>query len=216
VIAQELTGLEQQVVEVHGVERAQLVLVLGEEAAERRAGLFGLADAEVLGLADHIAGEAGVKRGLLVMDPCGELLHEPHLVGLVEDAEVLLVAEEMGVFPQHPHAEGVEGGEGDELRLLGVHRSRDALAHLLGRLVGEGDREDRVGIHALRDKPRDACRQDARLPRAGTGEDQHRPLPVGGRAVLLGIEIEEAETGHGWQGLGFGSSEQGGEGAGRI
>ena len=77
------------------------------------------------------------------MDPRGELLHQSHLVGLVEDAEVLLVTEQVGVAAEHPHAEGVEGGEGDLLRLLGIYHAADALAHLLGGLVGEGDSQNR-------------------------------------------------------------------------
>ena len=77
------------------------------------------------------------------MNAGGELLHEPHLVRLVEDAEVFLVAEQRGVLPEDPNAERVERGEGDLLCLLGIHHPADALAHLLGGLVGEGDGKDR-------------------------------------------------------------------------
>ena len=87
----------------------------------------------------------------------------------------------------------MEGGEGDLLGLLGINHTADTLTHLLGGLVGEGDGEDRGGIHPMRDKPGDARRQDSGLSRARPRKDEHRPLPVRGRAVLLGVEIKEAE-----------------------
>ena len=53
----------------------------------------------------------------------------------------------------------------------------DALAHLLGRLVGEGDGEDLVRTReSLGDQIGDAMRDDARLARARAGEDQQRRL----------------------------------------
>ena len=143
VITQEFARLQQQVVEVHGIERAELVLVFGEKTPHGRAGLIGFADAEVLRLADDIAGQVRVERVFLVVNAGGELLHEPHLVRLVEDAEVFLVAEQRGVLPEDPNAECMERGEGDLLCLLGVHHPTDTLAHLLGGLVGEGDGKDR-------------------------------------------------------------------------
>ena len=45
------------------------------------------------------------------MDAGSEFLDEPDLVRLIKDAEVLLVAKEVGMLAEQPHAESVEGGE---------------------------------------------------------------------------------------------------------
>ena len=50
----------------------------------------------------------------------------------------------------------------------------DALAHLAGGLVGEGDGEDAIGPHAAAQQLGDAEGDDARLARAGAGEDEQR------------------------------------------
>ena len=66
-------------------------------------------------------------------------------------------------------------------------------AHLLGRLVREGDRQDLVGLGvAVADEVGDAARDDARLARAGAGQNQQRPVDVQDGVALLGIEgVEE-------------------------
>ena len=68
----------------------------------------------------------------------------------------------------------------------------DALAHLFGGLVREGDRHDLVGIDdALADEVGDAVCDDARLPGARAGEDQQRPFGVADGRLLFGIEARE-------------------------
>jgi hypothetical protein len=57
-------------------------------------------------------------------------------------------------------------------------------AHLVGGLVGEGEREDAIRGCALVRQVRDATRYDARLPRAGPGHDQQRAFPVADGAAL--------------------------------
>jgi len=53
----------------------------------------------------------------------------------------------------------------------------NALAHLAGGLVGEGDGQNGVRRDALLlDKPGDAAGDDARLARAGPGENQQWAL----------------------------------------
>ena len=193
-VAQERAGLKQEIIEVHRIERAKLVLILREEAAEGGVRGVGFPDAEILRLADNVARQVRIKRVLLIVDAGGDLLHQPHLIPFVEDAEVLLVAQEVGMFAEEAHTERMERRERDELRLIGLHGGSDTFAHLLGSLVGEGHREDRGRIDTLRHKPGNAGGQDAGLPRAGTSEDKHRPLRMGGCTKLLGIEIKESEA----------------------
>ena len=196
-IPQERARLKQQVVEVHRVECPEFVLILGKKASQGRTRGFRCLKAEVLGLADEMLGGIRIEGVLLVMDPGGELLDEAGLVPLVKDAEVLLVAQQRGMAAQETDAEGMEGREGDLLCGLRGDGPRDTLPHLLGSLVRERHRQDGGGICLLGDEPGDPRREDACLPCAGSCQDQHRPVRMGRGAVLLGIEVEEAEGGHG-------------------
>ena len=82
----------------------------------------------------------------------------------------------------------VAGGRTDQLL--------DALPHLAGRRVGEGDGEDVPRTHAdLVDQVGDAMSEDPRLARAGPGQDQHWAVHDL-RCFVLGI-VEGGEHGHG-------------------
>jgi hypothetical protein len=65
----------------------------------------------------------------------------------------------------------------------------DALAHLAGGLVGEGDGEDAPGGHALFEELGDAVGDDARLAGARAGEDQQRRAAVVDGRLLFGVEL---------------------------
>ena len=68
----------------------------------------------------------------------------------------------------------------------------DALGHLGGGLVGEGDGEDGVRRDtALLDEIGDAVRDDARLARARSGKDEHRTVDGLDCLTLLGIKFVE-------------------------
>ena len=68
----------------------------------------------------------------------------------------------------------------------------DALGHLAGGLVGEGDGQDGVGRDAfLADQPGDAAGDDAGLARAGSGEDQQRAFGGLDGGALFGIQVGE-------------------------
>ena len=78
--------------------------------------------------------------------------------------------------PQKPGAQSVERRY-PHLAAVDAEQRLDTRAHLFGRLVREGDREKAVGGgDAAADDMRDAMRDDAGLARAGTREDQQRPL----------------------------------------
>ena len=87
---------------------------------------------------------------------------------------------------------------------VGAEQRLDARPHLLGRLVGERDREHfvRLGV-AVADEVGDAAGDDARLARARAGEDQQRPVDVQDGFALFGIEgLEEVHVGARDWGLG--------------
>ncbi len=195
VLREKLEGLDQEVVEVHGVGALEAALQHVVDAGRRavdgrlRVGLQLLGrDEAVLGLRDLRADRG--QRALLLVDVevAHDVLHEALRVVVVVDREVGLVAQKLAVLAQHAHAHGVEGADP---HAAGASRQEVAqtLAHLGGRLVGEGDRQDLPGAHALVvDHVRDAVGEHARLARARAREHEQRPLGALGRLALGGVE----------------------------
>ena len=73
-----------------------------------------------------------------------------------------------------------------------AHQLLDPFGHLAGRLVGEGDGENRVRRDAdVFDQVSDAIGDDAGLAAAGPGQDQHRPFDGFDRLALLWIQFVE-------------------------
>ncbi len=167
----EVHGDHQQVVEVHrvGGGEAALVLVVGgrdELALGRRLGLLGVSievDQFVLRRAyrvQHAARGVSLRIDALVAQHIG---HEAQRVGIVVDGEAAAVAEAVGVAAQDAHAGRVERGD-PHLVGDGPDQRADAVAHLVGGLVGEGDRQNRPRRRVLlADQPRDAVGQHPRL-----------------------------------------------------
>ena len=72
----------------------------------------------------------------------------------------------------------------------GPDQRLDALAHLVGGLVGERDGEDAERADALLlDEVGDAMGEHPGLARAGAGDDQQRSLGVHDRVELVGVEL---------------------------
>ena len=118
----------------------------------------------------------------------GATLGQPSRVGLVIDRELPRVAQALGLGAQDPRACCVEGHQPHPARRA-TQQPADALAHLLGGLVREGDRQDLVGLGLVGvDQVRHAVRQHARLPTARAREDQQRPLAMRDRLSLGLVE----------------------------
>ena len=108
-----------------------------------------------------------------------------------------LTLEGFDVAAQDADAEAVEGRE----RGLGERRVAedfvDALGHLLGGLVGEGDGEDLVGGNAaLFDEVGDAMGDDPGLAGAGAGEQEDRAVHGLDALLLLRVHVVEEVRGH--------------------
>ena len=209
--AQQRDGGGEQVVEIEGVGRTQVGLVLVVEAREliadirialeRRSGVAECArhaaavhaDAGVHG--GLCGGDAGLCEGrvrlLLVLheDVHHDLADDGFRVSLVVDYEVVAAAvavEEVDVLAQHARRDGVERARSDLPRVFLADRRDEPLAHLPRRLVSEGDAEDVRRRHAeLVYQVRDAPHEHAGLARARTGEDLHRRDGSDDRGDLL-------------------------------
>ena len=112
--------------------------------------------------------------------------HEAPLVAVVQDGELRVDPALFPVAPQHPEAEGVEGGD-EEPAGPDAGDLHDALPHLPRRLVGEGDGQDLGGMGPFRlDEVGEAVGEGAGLAAARPGEDHQGafgardglPLPV--------------------------------------
>ena len=183
-------------------EAARLLLVelvrLGDRLVVEGADLLGVRrrrDQLVLRVRDLRVDAARREALRVLVQLLQHLLDEADLVGAVVDREVRLVAEPLGLAAQDAAAGGVEGEDPDRARDRAEH-GREALAHLAGGLVREGDREDLVRLHADRGhQVRDPMREHARLPGARAGDHEQRPLGVQDGLPLGGIQAREVLLG---------------------
>jgi hypothetical protein len=113
---------------------------------------------------------------------------QAQLVVLVEDREVAGVPDPLGLAAQDAHAGRVEGA-GPEQPGASADERLQALAHLTGGLVGEGDRQDGPRMDApLVHEVGDPVGQDPRLSAARSGQHQQGAVAVEDRLALRGIE----------------------------
>ena len=196
VLAKDREPVQQQVAEIDGVQRLEPLLVLAVERQRQAVDGFGALrlgdairdEASILPALDHRHHEPG--RRLLGVDVARflELLDQPDLVVRIEDGEIRLEADELGVATQHAGGGCMEGPDPPALDRT-AEQARYPLAHLSRRLVGEGD-----GQHLPR--PRLAGGEDVREPGGehprlagpGAGQHQHRPLGRLDRLRLSGVQ----------------------------
>ena len=158
-------------------------------------------DHVVLGPGDAAEGYAGLEGFVVEGEALEGLLDDGLLVGLVVDGEgagkaLVANAEGFDVAAEDAHAEAVEGGDGGLGEGAVAEDLFDALAHLLGGLVGEGDGEDVVGGDAsLFNEVGDAVSDDAGFAAAGAGEQEHGAVDGEDSLALLRVHVGE-EIGH--------------------
>ena len=197
VLDEEPDRLGEQVVEVHGpgLQQPRLVLAvhLGDAALEDRAGPVGVVGHRhelVLRRADgglHPPGREALGVDVLVAQHVAD---EAHGVGLVVDRERRREAEGLAVASEDAHARRVERRHP---HLLG-HRpdeGADAVLHLVGGLVGEGDGEDLERRDALLDEVGYAMGEHPRLARTGAGDHEQGAARVDDGLRLVRVEPGE-------------------------
>ena len=213
-LAQQLHGMGDHVVEVDPRGLLQQPLVpavdLGHLALEvvvRLVRVAVRADQLVLGGAD--GGQHGARPVRLLRQPFQgqRLLDDLALVVAVHNVELRRQPHPGAVAAQGEQGPAVEGADEGGQRVE-PQQVLHPLPHLGCRLVGEGDGGDGVGVHPPGlDQPGGPVGDDPGLARARPGEDQLRPLPVGDRLQLGGVELlfeVEGAAGRG-RGLGHGA-----------
>ena len=107
----------------------------------------------------------------------------------------------LALAPQHVRTECVERGCGELIRRL-PEQGDEALSHLSGSLVGEGDGGDAVwGDADDAHEVRDAVRDDARLAAAGARDDEQRAVDRGDGVALVVVQAVEDLVGGALWGL---------------
>jgi hypothetical protein len=126
------------------------------------------------------------------------LLHERLAVVLVVDDERRLQTGLLRARSQDPHADRVEGGDQRRPDSRGQEEILDPPPHLLGRLVGERDRDDVPRIDALDgEQVGDAVGDDPGLAAPRPREHEHRPFRGRDRLALRRVQgRQEAARGH--------------------
>lgn len=201
---EQMDGGHDDVVEVQGVGLAQPRLVhpvrLGQRLVEASPGALGLAaPADLVGVAllvDQLVlevrdlGAEGLRRELLgvEIEITADERHEPLGVGRVVDRERRGEAELLGLPAQDADAGAVEGHDPHGVGAR-ADQLLDALLHLAGGLVGEGDRQYLAGVDAARPQQMgDPVREHAGLAGTGAGHDEQRRSGVDHGGALLFVQ----------------------------
>ena len=198
---EELDQLHDQVVEVEAAGALQQLLVRLVDAADylvvvAAVRVVGRPLELVLGRRDRVA-QRGHRVALLVeLQVVEDAPQGGARVVLIEDHEARDDADAVGVAAQDLDRGGVEGAHPHVARPL-AHKVLDAAPHLLGRLVGEGDREEAVRPDLVGgDQVGDPGRQHPGLAAPGPREDKegavlvHDGFPLGRvEAVQQGVGV---------------------------
>ena len=202
IVMEQAHGFKQQIVESQGVggEQSLLVLVPDHGQLARRwivrlaikilRGLF-----QIFGMADARQRRAVLHELLIQAQMAKGGFDERQLVFIVVDTETAREAwtnlrQRLAIAPQQPHAEGMKGGEVRRgIEFYAAQQRRHARAHLLRRLVREGDRQNGGRRHVpLRDDMRDAVSDNPGFAAARAGQNQQGPFGAGDGFTLLRVE----------------------------
>ena len=182
---QKAERLGEEVVEVEGVVLFQMLAVGGVDGADvAHAALPLVVFGVLLGILPEHLGigdvELDVFQELFVVKATllEGLFYDGRALRFAVDGKILVVADALGVHAQDAHAHAVDGA--DPHALAPIDHIRKAHAHLVRRLIREGDGEDGRGAHPLfLDEVGDARGEHARFAAARAREHQHRALGIG-------------------------------------
>ena len=143
--------------------------------------------------------------GDLVVGGSTRLAQHAHHVVAVQDRELLLQPDPGAVLAQDAHAQAVEGGHHQVLGGARADQRLGALAHLLRRLVGEGDGRDFLGRQPGLQQAANLVRDHPRLARPRAGQHQARAVQM-----VHGLQLGRIEAVGGLGRVGHGAGMGGG------
>ena len=212
-LAENRQHVEQQVAEITCVQRPQSLLIgriqLSAATTGERLG-FGRIDmrrgpAAVLPPVDHPRQLPRRPAFLVEIRRHDQLFEQAQLVVGIEDGEIGLQADQLGVGPQHSRRDRMEGPQPRHPLDRPARNARDPLLHLARRPVGEGHRQNLARPRPPgRDQVRQPRGQRRRLARPRAGQHQHRPVGRQHRLALRRVEAGQIGGFGLGQGRGFG------------
>ena len=196
-------AVHHQIAEIDRVHLGQTLLVLAVDVGRAAVGEFaGIVARDlfrrqraVLPALDDAGQDA--RRPFLVVDPLRlqELLDQPRLVVGVQNGEIALEPDQLGMAAQHAYADGVEGAEPHAVGRA-ADQARHAVEHFARGLVREGYGQDLRGPGLTgQQQMGDAGRQNAGFAGSGAGQDQQGAARVRDGLPLLGIQPVEMRRG---------------------
>ena len=188
--------MDEKIVKIHGVESEKFAVVAGIDRANHCLVVLRSGPSVVLRFADQVFCEAGVELFVFGCDSVDDFFDQPELVALVENSEIIFIADLVGIAPEDADAQGMKRA-GGELRGFIIDHRFDAFLHLSSGFVGEGHCKDLAGFDALGDQPGDAGDDRARFTCASASENEEGAGLMRGGALLFRIEVVEAKAAHG-------------------
>ena len=195
-ITKEYDGLDDQVIEIHRMHVREGRLVRPIDASCRLIVLVSLGT-HLTGLQQCILPkrDPGQDRLCIELPIClrfgaQKLPYDAEAVTLIEDREARAQPQRLGLLAHEAHPKAVKRRQPNRSCRFVPHRCADAFAHLIGRLVGKGHRQDRAWLNSARKQPRDPGNDDTRLPRTCARQNQQRPLVVLYGRPLLCIQSQ--------------------------
>ena len=188
----------QQIVEVQGAvffERDLIGAVGPGHAAlpvvRRQFLVAGRGDEAVFGVADRCGHRGGGVFIRIQLQLGQDALEQRPGVAVVVNDEIPGQAEMLRFHAQQAGAQGMEGAHPHPAGVEACHVLHP-LSHFIGRLVGEGDGHDVVGLHLLlRHEPGHPADQHPRFAAAGAGDDQDVAVFGCYRSQLLFVQSAE-------------------------
>ena len=202
VLAQHEHRPHQQIVEIQGAGQVQKLLITLIDAGDHLIpigldGELGRAQELVFGPGDGAEDGAGLVAFVIQVQVSKRLFDDLELIVGVEDDVAGIEANLLGLHPQEPGANAVEGADAESMQTcICAQQLAGTLLHHVRGFVGEGDCEDAVrgdahGVYEVGD----AVSQDSGLARAGPGQHEHGAVHRGHGLALRRIEVVESHGG---------------------
>ncbi len=185
---------QQQVIKVDHVHGFQTRLVaaidIGQRSRPHGVGRINVRRREQAGLGNADVIEEIAVTQLPARHPlfAQDIAHQPNLITFRGNIEVRTVSQVADFRAQQSHAERVKCRGADAPGIVPGQEMGQPLLHFASRFVGEGDSQNLLRWHSLRNEVGNPVGDDPRLAGAGTGKQQKGPLDCAHSFSLLRIQ----------------------------
>ena len=203
-LCKELVGIDQDVIEVHGVGLSAPVHVALVDLTRlwNPAGLVGLLQLgishisrrrhqPVLGCRDVAQHSTGLVLFVVQLHLANDTFDQTLAVGGVVDGEVRRETYGRALAPEYAREDTMEGAHPQPACTLFAHLTPDAFLHLVGGLVREGQSQYVPWLHPLFEQVCYFVGEHTRLSGPGSGNDQRRSVEIEHGSALCLVQLIE-------------------------